>query len=165
MRRTLLALLGLAAAVGPARLPEAAAQVPIGDVYLFEREGAGGTSVTAVADENFVSGGGGLTWACEGDEATLTLTTTYLGRAFRARVRWAFDGGEPSETEAWILLTNGMAVRAPEDVVEPFTRRALEARRVKVQVTDYQFRRYSYDFGLAGLSEALAELPCRASGS
>ena len=165
MRRTLVAVLGSAAILGTVGLPRLGAQVPIGDVYLFERSGAGGASVTAVADENFVAGGGGLTWSCREDEPTLTLTTTYLGRAFRARVRFAFDGGDPSDTQAWILMTNGMAVRAPGDVVEPFTRRALEARRVTVQVTDYQFRRYSYDFGVTGLAEALARLPCRPAGS
>jgi hypothetical protein len=165
MRRTLEALLGLAAMVGTVVPPPLRAQVPVGDVYVFERTGTGGTSVTAVADENFVSGGGGLTWACEAEEPTLTLTTTYLGRSFRARVRYAFDGGDPSDTEAWILLTNGMAVRAPEDVVRPFTRRALEARSVTVQVTDFQFRRYAYEFGIAGLSEALARLPCWPPGS
>jgi len=165
MRRTLVAALGLAAMAGTGRLPPLGAQVPIGDVYLFERAGDGGTSVTAVADENFVSGGGGLTWSCREDAPTLTLTTTWLGRAFRARVRFAFDGGEPSDTQAWILLTHGMAVRAPEDVVEPFTRRALVARRVTVQVTDYQYRRYAYEFGVAGLSEALSRLPCWPPGS
>ena len=165
MRRTLVAVLALAVWSGLIGLPRAVAQVPIGDVYLFERAGAGGTSVTAVADENFVSGGGGLTWSCLDGAPTLILTTTWLGRAFRARVRFAFGDGEPSETQAWILMTNGMAVRAPEDVVEPFTRGALEARRVTVQVTDYQFRRYSYVFRVAGLAEALGRLPCRPSGS
>ena len=160
MRRSLVAAALIAAVASVVRAPGVAAQVPIGDVYLFERGGAGAPSVTAVADESFVSGGGGLTWGCEGDAPTLTLTTTWLGRAFRARVRFAFDGGDPSDTQAWILMTNGMAVRAPDDVVEPFTRRAVEARRVTVQVTDYQFRRYSYDFGVAGLADALSRLPC-----
>ena len=63
MRKGLVALLGLAAIVGTVRLQPLRAQVPVGDVYLFERTGDGGTSVTAVADENFVSGGGGLTWS------------------------------------------------------------------------------------------------------
>jgi len=165
MRRTLVAVLGLAAMVGTIGLPSLRAQVPVGDVYLFERTGDGGTSVTAVADENFVSGGGGLTWSCREDEPMLTLTTTWLGRAFRARVRFAFDDGQPSDTQAWILMTDGMAVRAPGDVVEPFTRRALEARSVTVQVTDYQFRRYAYEFGVAGLAEALSRLPCWPPGS
>jgi hypothetical protein len=163
MRRTLVAVLALAVWSGLIGLPRAVAQVPIGDVYVFERAGA--TSVTAVADENFVSGGGGLTWSCRDGAPTLILTTTWLGRAFRARVRFAFDDREPSETQAWILMTNGMAVRAPEDVVEPFTGGALEARRVTVQVTDYQFRRYSYVFRIAGLAEALGRLPCRPAGS
>lgn len=160
MRRSLVAAAAITSIVSVIFAPGAAAQVPVGDVYLFERGGEGPPSVTAVADESFVSGGGGLTWSCREAEPTLILTTTWLGRAFRARVRFSFDGGEPSEPQAWILLTNGMAVRAPDDVVEPFTRRAVEARRVTVQVTDYQFRRYSYDFGVAGLADALSRLPC-----
>lgn len=149
---------GLAAALAPG----ARAQVPIGDVYWFDRSGTDGnrSSVTAVAEENPVTGAGGLTWACDEDGLTVTLSTTYLGRSFRARTRWAFDGEAPSDTQTWVLLASGLAVRAPSDVAGPFTRRAMEARRVVVQVTDYQFRRYSYSFGLAGLGDALARLPC-----
>jgi hypothetical protein len=162
MAEPLARIVGLGVALGAAFGAPASAQVPIGDFYFFDRSGVDGnrSSVTTLADENFVTGAGGLTWACEESRLGVTLSTTYLGRSFRARARWAFDGEEFSDTQAWILLTSGMAVRAPADLVEPFTRRALESGRVVLQVTDYQFRRHSWAFGLEGLREALDRLPC-----
>lgn len=143
-------------------------QVRIGDVYYFERAGgpgSGGSSVTALAEENAESGAGGLTWACEDRAQRVTLSTTFLGRGLRARVRWAFDDGPPSETGAWALSTTGMAATAPPDVAVEFTRRAAAARRVRLEVSDFQYRRIAYTFGLSGLAEALALLPCAPGAS
>jgi hypothetical protein len=142
--------------------PSVVAQVPVGDFYFFDRsEGeVRQVSVTTLAEENPVKGAGGLTWACEGDEGRLIVSSTYLGRAMRARVRWAFDGEAFGDTESWILRRTGMAVIAPPEIAAEFTRRALGAARVTVQVTDYQFRRESYTFNLEGVDEALGMLPC-----
>ena len=142
--------------------PQISAQVSVGDFYFFDRSEGGSSqmSVTTLADENPIKGAGGLTWACEAGEARLIVSSTYLGRSMRARVRWAFDGGEFGDTENWILRRTGMAVIAPPEIAAEFTQRALAARKVVVQVTDYQFRRESYTFHLTELAEALEMLPC-----
>lgn len=142
--------------------PAAAAQVPVGDFYYFDRsEGAvERMSVTTLAEQNPVTGAGGLTWACEAGEGRLIVSSTYLGRSMQAEVRWSFDGEEFGEPEYWILRRTGMAVIAPPRVAVEFTRRALASRRVVVQASDYQFRRHSYTFSLSALSEALDMLPC-----
>ena len=147
--------------------PHISAQVAVGDFYFFDRSegGASQVSVTTLADENPVKGAGGLTWACEAGEARLIVSSTYLGRSMRARVRWAFDGGEFGDTESWILRRTGMAVIAPEASEAAFTQRALEASRVLMQLTDYQFRRHSYTFRLDSLEQALAMLPCAAASA
>ena len=140
----------------------AVAQVPVGDFYFFDRSDAGTqrASITTLAEESHVTGSGGLTWSCEDGERRLIVSSTYLGRSMRARLRWAFDGEEPSETESWILRRTGMAVIAPAEVEATFTRRALESRGVELQLSDYEYRRHSYTFALNGLAEALAMLPC-----
>jgi len=153
---------GLGAALTLLVVPCISAQVSVGDFYFFDRS-EGGTSqlsVTTLADENPLKGAGGLTWACEASEARLIVSSTYLGRSMRARVRWAFDGETFGDTENWILRRTGMAVIAPPEIAAEFTRRAIGARKVVVQVTDYQFRRESYTFHLAGLEEALGMLTC-----
>ncbi|MEJ2482714.1 MAG: hypothetical protein P8049_06260 [Gemmatimonadota bacterium] len=155
------------AALGLAIAAPATAQVPVGDFYFFDRSGDGRqqASITTLAEENPVKGAGGLTWACEAGEGRLIVSSTYLGRSMRARVRWAFDGEEFGDTESWILRRTGMAVIAPPEIASEFTRRALQARRVVIQASDYQFRRHSYTFSLVGLEEALSMLPCDFTGS
>ena len=145
----------------------AAAQTPIGAFHHFDRSepGIDRESITTLAEENFVTGAGGLTWACENGDMSLIVSSTYLGRSMRARVRWAFDEDEPGDAENWILRRTGMAVIAPEESEAAFTRRALNASRVLMQLTDYQFRRHSYTFRLDGLEQALAMLPCEATTS
>jgi len=152
----------LVAAAALAVASPASAQVPVGDFYFFDRSDAGTrrASITTLAEENHVTGAGGLTWSCEDGERQLIVSSTYLGRSMRARVRWAFDGEEPSETESWILRRTGMAVIAPEEIESLFTRHALESRGVVVQLSDYEYRRHTYTFTLNGLAEALAMLPC-----
>jgi hypothetical protein len=154
-------------ALGLAIAATATAQVPVGDFYFFDRSDAETeqASVTTLAEENPVKGAGGLTWACEAGEGRLIVSSTYLGRSMRARVRWAFDGEEFGDTESWILRRTGMAVIAPPEIASEFTRRALQARRVVIQASDYQFRRHSYTFSLVGLEEALGLLPCAFTGS
>jgi hypothetical protein len=41
-----------------------------------------------------------------------------------------------------------------------FTRRALESMGVVLQLSDYEYRRHTYTFTLAGLAEALEMLQC-----
>lgn len=140
----------------------AAAQVPVGDFYFFDRSDAGTrrASITTLAEESHVTGAGGLTWSCEDGERRLIVSSTYLGRSMRARVRWAFDGEEPGEPENWILRRTGMAVIAPAEVQTEFTRRAVESRGVVLQLSDYEYRRHTYTFTLDGLTEALEMLQC-----
>jgi hypothetical protein len=153
------ALIALAALT---TVSQAAAQVPVGDFYYFDRSDAGvsRTSVTTLAEESHVTGAGGLTWSCEDGERRLIVSSTYLGRSMRARVRWAFDGEEPGEPESWILRRTGMAVIAPAEVETEFTRRALESNGVVMQLSDYEYRRHTYTFTLDGLAEALQMLQC-----
>jgi len=141
---------------------QVAAQVPVGDFYFFDRSDAeiSRTSITTLAEESHVTGAGGLTWSCEDGERRLIVSSTYLGRSMRARVRWAFDGEEPREPESWILRRTGMAVIAPAEVETEFTRRALESSGVVLQLSDYEYRRHSYTFTLDGLAEALEMLQC-----
>lgn len=157
----------VALALGLAIATPAMSQVPVGDFYFFDRseDGTQQASVTTLAEENPVKGAGGLTWACEEGEGRLIVSSTYLGRSMRARVRWAFDEEDFGDTESWILRRTGMAVIAPPEITSDFTRRALQARRVVIQASDYQFRRHSYKFSLVGLDEALAMLPCEFTGS
>lgn len=145
---------------------QAAAQVPVGDFYYFDRSDAGvsRTSITTLAEESHVTGAGGLTWSCEDGEQRLIVSSTYLGRSMRARVRWAFDGEEPGEPESWILRRTGMAVIAPAEVETEFTRRALESSGVVMQLSDYEYRRHTYTFTLDGLAEALQMLQCGPGG-
>lgn len=159
---TILATAAMIAAAAMVMASPAAAQVPVGDFYFFDRSDAGTqrASITTLAEESHVTGAGGLTWSCEDGELRLIVSSTYLGRSMRARVRWAFDGEEPSDTENWILRRTGMAVIAPAEVEALFTRRALESRGVELQLSDYEYRRHSYTFTLNGLAEALAMLPC-----
>ena len=144
---------------------QAAAQVPVGDFYFFDRSDAGTrrASITTLAEESHVTGAGGLTWSCEDGERRLIVSSTYLGRSMRARVRWAFDGEEPGEPESWILRRTGMAVIAPADVETEFTRRALESSGVVLQLSDYEYRRHTHTFTLDGLAEALEMLQCGVS--
>jgi len=140
----------------------ASSQVPVGDFYFFDRSDAETrrASITTLAEESHVTGAGGLTWSCEDGERRLIVSSTYLGRSMRARVRWAFDGEEPSEPESWILRRTGMAVIAPAEIEALFTPRALESHGVVLQLSDYEFRRHTYTFALDGLAEGLAMLPC-----
>lgn len=159
---TLLAVTMLTAGAVFTTASQAPAQVPVGDFYYFDRSDAGTrrASITTLAEESQVTGAGGLTWSCEDGERRLIVSSTYLGRSMRARVRWAFDGEEPGDAESWILRRTGMAVIAPAEVEARFTRRALEASGVLLQLSDYEYRRHSYTFALGGLAEALAMLPC-----
>jgi hypothetical protein len=141
---------------------QAAAQVPVGDFYFFDRSDSGTrrASITTLAEESHVTGAGGLTWFCEDGERRLIVSSTYLGQSMRARVRWAFDGEEPGEPESWILRRTGMAVIAPAEVETAFTRRALESSGVVLQLSDYEYRRHTYTFKLDGLTEGLEMLRC-----
>jgi len=110
-----IAIVALTAVAVLTTVSQVAAQVPVGDFYFFDRSDAeiSRTSITTLAEESHVTGAGGLTWSCEDGERRLIVSSTYLGRSMRARVRWAFDGEEPGEPESWILRRTGMAVIAP----------------------------------------------------
>ncbi|MGW8282860.1 MAG: hypothetical protein ACWGON_06135 [Gemmatimonadota bacterium] len=143
-------------------VPQVYAQVPVGDFYFFDRSEAGNrrVSVTTVAEENIVTGAGGLTWTCEDGTRRLIVSSTYLGRSMRAGVRWAFDGDEMSEEQSWIQRRTGMAVIAPAETEKSFTGRALESSRVVLEVSDDKSQWHTYTFTLAGPQEALAMLQC-----
>lgn len=140
------------------------AQETIGDFYLFERadseSGEDRTSMTTLADENYVSGAGGLTFRCSEDGLEMVITATYLGRKAGTPVRYAFGEEDPSEA-SWPLRSTGMAAVAPAEVREEFIGRAVSETSVVVQVSDFQLRTHTYTFNLGGLEEALARLACR----
>ena len=147
-------------------LPESAAwaQETIGHFHLFERadpkSGEDRTSMTTLADENYVSGAGGLTFRCSEDGLEMVLTATYLGRKSKTPVRYSFGDEDPSEA-IWALRSTGMAAIAPPDVREEFLDRALAETSVVVHVSDFQLRSHTYTFHLDGLDEGLTRLTCR----
>lgn len=161
MAMTVLAGLAFGLPAGPAT---AGAQESVGDFFLFERadptSGADRSSITTLADENYVSGAGGLTFRCTEDGFEMVVTATYLGRKMSTPVRYAFGDEEP-RAALWTLRSTGMAAVAPADVIEDFLGRAVNETSVKVRVNDFQLRAHTYTFRLAGLEEALARLSCR----
>ena len=154
-------VLAIGSLAGPAALR---AQEKIGDFFLFERtdptSGEDRSSITTLADENFVSGAGGLTFRCAEDGFEMVVTATYLGSKAASPVRYAFGDDEP-RAATWAVRSTGMAAVAPADVSEDFLRRAVAETTVVVGVTDFQLRAHSYTFRLAGLELALARLSCR----
>lgn len=162
MKRAVVAVLAFACLLTPGR--RAVGQEAIGDFYLFERSdpatGDDRSSITTLADESWVSGAGGLTLQCSADGLELVVSATYLGRKLSTPVRYAF-GDEDPQADNWSLRSTGMAAIAPPGVRDAFLSRALAEDSVKVRVTDFQLRGYTYTFHLVGLEPALARLPCR----
>jgi len=142
----------------------APAQEAIGDFYFFERadpaSGEDRGSITTLADENYVSGAGGLTFRCAEDGFEMVVTATYLGLKMSTPVSYAF-GDEDSEAAEWDLRSTGMAAIAPPDVREDFLGRAINETSVVVHVSDFQLRSHTYTFNLDGLDGALTRLTCR----
>lgn len=142
----------------------ARAQEAIGDFYFFERadpeSGEDRGSITTLADENYVSGAGGLTFRCAEDGFEMVVTATYLGRKVSTPVRYAFGDEEPKTAE-WDLRSTGMAAIAPSEVREEFLDRAVNETSVLLHVSDFQLRSHTYTFNLNGLDGALTRLTCR----
>jgi len=142
----------------------ALAQEQIGDFFLFQRSdptsGADRSSITTLADENYVSGAGGLTFHCAEAGLELVVTATYLGSRMSAPVSYSFGDEEP-RAATWSVRSTGMAAVAPADVTEDFLGRAVNETSVVVRVTDFQLRDHTYTFRLAGLEEAVDRLSCR----
>ena len=159
--KTAMAVLAFGSLAGPAT---AQAQEKIGDFFLFERadvtSGEDRSSITTLADENYVSGAGGLTFRCAEDGFEMVVTATYLGSKASSPVRYAFGDDEP-RAATWTVRSTGMAAVAPADVREDFLGRAVEEASVEVSVNDFQLRAHTYTFRLAGLEEALGRLSCR----
>ena len=148
----------------PGAVPAAHGQEALGDFYLFERSdpdsGEDRSSATTLADENYVSGAGGLTLRCSENGLELVLTATYLGNKESTPVRFAFGDESPSRDE-WSLRSSGMAAIAPEAVREDFVRRAADHNTVVFHASDFQLRSHTYTFHLEGLTEVLGRLSCR----
>lgn len=142
----------------------AAAQEAIGDFYLFERSepesGETRNSITTLAEENYASGAGGLTFRCSEYGLEMVVTATYLGREASTPVRYAFGDEEP-KAAIWTLRSTGMAAIAPPDVRDEFLDRAVTEAAVVVRVSDFQLRSHAYTFHLGGLAQALERLDCR----
>jgi hypothetical protein len=157
---TIAMALGMLAGPGPA----AWAQESIGDFYLFVRSeassGADRSSITTLAEENYVSGAGGLTFRCSDDGFEMVLTATYLGRKENTPVRYSFSDEETAR-ELWTLRSSGMAAVAPPEVREEFLSRAVNESTVVVHASDFQLRSHTYTFHLDGLEDGLARLTCR----
>jgi hypothetical protein len=158
------AVVAMAAALTVGLNSLASAQEAIGSFYLFERadpeSGEDRSSITTLAEENYVSGAGGLTFRCSEDGFELVVTATYLGRKMSTPVRYAFGDEEP-KASSWFLRSTGMAAVAPPDVRDEFVSRALSESSVILRVSDFQLRTHSYTFHLGGLAAALERLPCR----
>ena len=139
-------------------------QEAIGDFFFFERadpaSGQDRSSITTLADENYVSGAGGLTFRCSEDGFEMVVTATYLGRKMSTPVRYAF-GDEEATAAEWDLRSTGMAAIAPPEVREAFLGRAVSEESVVVHVSDFQLRSHTYTFNLDGLDGALNRLTCR----
>jgi len=162
MRRTAMVAMVLGLLAGPGA--DARAQESIGDFFFFERadptSGEDRGSITTLADENYVSGAGGLTFRCSKDGFEMVVTATYLGRDTSTTVRYAFGDEEPTAA-SWYLRSTGMAAVAPPDVREAFVDRAESEPSVVVHVSDFQLRSHTYTFNLAGLEDGLSRLTCR----
>ena len=163
MRLTLFLAVAAVLWLWPGAAPAAHGQEALGDFYLFERldpdSGADQSSLTTLADENYVSGTGGLTFRCTDDGLEMVLTATYLGRNMSTPVRYAFGDEAPSRA-TWTLRSSGMAAIAPDGVRDEFIRRAVEETVVTVYASDFQMRSHTYTFHLSGLAEGLARLSC-----
>lgn len=161
-RLVLVLALGLVSSLGPAG--SARAQQAIGDFYLFERvdpaSGEDRSSITTLAEENWVTGTGGLTFQCSERGMELVVTATYLGRKMSTPVGYAFGDAEP-RMASWTVRSSGMAAMAPDEVRDGFVRDAVGQTSVIFRLTDFQLRGYTYTFRLGGLEEALTRLPCR----
>ena len=162
MRRTTMIAMAFGLLVG--RGTVAQAQETIGDFYFFERadptSGEDRNSITTLADENFTSGAGGLTFRCSEDGFEMVVTATYLGRNASAPVRYAFGDEDPRASD-WNLRSTGMAAVAPAEVREEFLDRAADETSVVVHVSDFQLRSHTYTFNLEGLADGLTRLTCR----
>jgi invasion protein IalB len=160
MAMTAWTVLTFGALAGPAATQ---AQEKIGDFFLFERvdptSGGDRNSITTLADENYISGAGGLTLRCAEDGLEMVVTATYLGNRTDSPIQYSFDDGEPRSAN-WTVRSTGMAAIAPTDVRDDFVGRAVAESSVVVQVHDFQLRAHTYTFRLAGLQEALARLGC-----
>lgn len=161
MRQTAILAMVLGLLAGPGA--EARAQESIGDFFFFERadptSGEDRGSITTLADENYVSGAGGLTFRCSRDGFEMVVTATYLGRDTSATIRYGFGDEEPTAA-SWNLRSTGMAAVAPPDVREAFLDRAASEPSVVVHVSDFQLRSHTYTFNLGGLEEGLSRLTC-----
>ncbi len=162
MRRMAMVAMAFGLLVG--RGTVAQAQETIGDFYFFERadpaSGEDRNSITTLADENFTSGAGGLTFRCSEDGFEMVVTATYLGRKVSTPVRYGF-GDEESTAANWNLRSTGMAAVAPSDVREEFLERAVTEPSVVLHLSDFQLRSHTYTFNLGGLDEGLSRLTCR----
>jgi hypothetical protein len=162
MLRTAMIAVVLGLWAGPGA--EARAQESIGDFFFFERaeptSGQDMGSITTLADENYASGAGGLTFRCSKDGFEMVVTATYLGRDATTTVRYAFGDEEPTAAR-WNLRSTGMAAVAPADVREAFLERAASESSVVIHVSDFQLRSHTYTFNLGGLEEGLSRLTCR----
>jgi hypothetical protein len=159
MLRTAMIAVVLGLWAGPGA--EARAQESIGDFFFFERADptSGEDRGSTLADENYVSGAGGLTFRCSKDGFEMVVTATYLGRDTSTTVRYAFGDEEPT-VASWNLRSTGMAAVAPPDVREAFLERAASELSVVVHVSDFQLRSHTYTFNLGGLEEGLSRLTC-----
>jgi hypothetical protein len=140
------------------------AQQPVGEFYFFERSdrstGEDRSSITTVAEEGYVSGAGGLTVHCADEGLELVVSASYLGRDMSIPVSYAFGDEEP-RAASWSLRRTGMAAVAPRDVMLGFLDRAVLESSVVFGLSDFQMRRHTYTFHLAGLDSALSLLSCR----
>lgn len=104
-----------------------------------------------------------LGWKCEEDGMVLMVITGYMGGDSNNRVvvRYRFDSEEPSPEERWRLYAGDRRAHAPAGRMAELTRRAREAERVVIRVTDpLDGEVKTNTFPLNGVSRALDRLTC-----
>ena len=78
------------------------------------------------------------------------------------QTRYAVDGGEVQVTQ-WNESNQNEATFVPGRETEAFLDTLRQGERLVVRVTDFSGENHTAEFELAGMEEALAQLPCTRS--
>jgi hypothetical protein len=98
-----------------------------------------------------------LNWRCTGDSAYyLYLSGTPLTDDSLLAAQWRFDGDAPQEGSWRVTPRHAWATSA----VNEFTNRALNARAVRIVLTNSGGSRFTSSYSLQGLREAMSRLAC-----
>jgi hypothetical protein len=104
---------------------------------------------------------GTLTWSCQSNgQFQVTLGAhQFLGRD-SAPVQVAFDRRNFAAGERWPASPGGRGLSLPPGVTAAFNAEARASRNVVIRTVDARGASFVYSFGLQGLTQVLAQLPC-----